>query len=203
VTLSPLALGASIAVVVVLTVGVLGFGIFLGRRERGGRLRSLEQAAQQFERKAVDALRANEDLWERMERSETAVRELQNSIVQIPEIAQRLYRLRELREIPDKTLDLVQEIFQPAYSVFYRLSNGKLVAVACRGESEFRIAATGSTSARAWWAGRRRSRCRSRPRTPSSRVPRCARATSDAACRARASRCACRSWARSGRSAWC
>ena len=47
--------------------------------------------------------------------------------------------MRELREIPDSTLDLVQEIFQPSYSVFYRMSNGKLVAVACRGESEFRI----------------------------------------------------------------
>ena len=63
----------------------------------------------------------------------------QHSIVQIPEIAQRLYAMRELREIPDSTLDLVQEIFQPSYSVFYRMSNGKLVAVACRGESEFRL----------------------------------------------------------------
>ena len=62
-----------------------------------------------------------------MERSESAVRELQLSIVQIPEIAQRLSALRELREIPDSTLDLVQEIFQPSYSVFYRVSNGKLV----------------------------------------------------------------------------
>jgi len=123
----------------VFTLGVLGLGIFLGRRDRGERVRGLEHALQQFERRATDAQRANEDLWERMERSESAVRELQLSIVQIPEIAQRLSALRELREIPDSTLDLVQEIFQPSYSVFYRVSNGKLVAVACRGDSEYRI----------------------------------------------------------------
>jgi diguanylate cyclase (GGDEF)-like protein len=102
-------------------------------------MRGLEQAAAQFERRAVEAQRANEDLWERTERAEASVRGLQLSIVQIPEIAQRLSALRELREIPEGTLDLVQEIFQPAYSVFYRVSNGKLVAVASRGTSEFRI----------------------------------------------------------------
>jgi diguanylate cyclase (GGDEF)-like protein len=103
------------------------------------RVRALEQALAQSERRGADAQRANEELWERMERAETAVRALQRSIVQIPEIAQRLFALRELREIPDGTLDLVQEIFQPSYSVFYRVSNSRLVAVACRGDSEFRI----------------------------------------------------------------
>jgi diguanylate cyclase (GGDEF)-like protein len=132
--LAALLSGAAIAALV-----VLGVGVYLGRRERGTRVQALEQAVSQFERKATEAQRANEDLWQRMERSEAAVRELQISIVQIPEIAQRLYAMRELREIPDSTLDLVQEIFQPSYSVFYRMSNGKLVAVACRGESEFRI----------------------------------------------------------------
>jgi diguanylate cyclase (GGDEF)-like protein len=120
-------------------LAVLGLGIYLGRLERAARVRTLEQAVQQFERKATETQRANEDLWQRMERSEAAVRELQISIVQIPEIAQRLYAMRELRAIPDSTLDLVQEIFQPSYSVFYRMSNGKLIAVACRGESEFRM----------------------------------------------------------------
>ncbi len=138
-TFDPLALGVLIATSVLFALGVLGLGIFLGRRDRSEHVRGLEGALQQFERRATDAQRANEDLWERMERSESAVRELQLSIVQIPEIAQRLSALRELREIPDSTLDLVQEIFQPSYSVFYRVSNGKLVAVACRGESEFRI----------------------------------------------------------------
>jgi diguanylate cyclase (GGDEF)-like protein len=139
VTLAPLALGVLIATSVLFALAVLGLGVFLGRRDRSEHVRGLEGALQQFERRATDAQRANEDLWERMERSESAVRELQLSIVQIPEIAQRLSALRELREIPDSTLDLVQEIFQPSYSVFYRVSNGKLVAVACRGESEFRI----------------------------------------------------------------
>jgi len=139
VTLAPVAIGALIAATVLLALCATGLGIYVGRRDHAARERALEQAVQQFERKAVETQRANEDLWERMERSEAAVRELQISIVQIPEIAQRLYALRDLREIPDSTLELVQEIFQPSYSIFYRLSNGKLVAVACRGESEFRI----------------------------------------------------------------
>jgi diguanylate cyclase (GGDEF)-like protein len=132
--LAALGLGGVLA-----ALALLGLGVFLGRRERGARVQQLEQAVGQFERKATEAQRANEDLWQRMERSEAAVRELQISIVQIPEIAQRLYAMRELREIPDSTLDLVQEIFQPSYSVFYKVSNGKLIAVAVRGDSEFRI----------------------------------------------------------------
>jgi diguanylate cyclase (GGDEF)-like protein len=139
VTLSPLVLGELIAAAVLLALAVLGLGVFLGRRDRGQRVRALEGTLLQFERRTVEAQRANEDLWERMERSDAAVKELQQSIVRIPEIAQRLAGLHELREIPDSTLDLVQEIFQPSYSVFYRVSNGKLVAVACRGESDFRI----------------------------------------------------------------
>ncbi|MEN8160765.1 MAG: sensor domain-containing diguanylate cyclase, partial [Myxococcota bacterium] len=117
--------------------GGFALGFYPGRRGRRERGRALEQAAAQYERRAIDAQRANEDLWERMERAEGAVRALQFSIVQIPEIAQRLSGLRELREIPDRTLDLVQEIFQPSYSVFYRVTHGKLVAAAARGESEF------------------------------------------------------------------
>src|SRR5262245_28491348 len=120
-------------------IGGFVLGFYPGRRDRIARLRALEQAAGQFERRALEAQRANEDLWQRVERSEASVRGLQLSIVQIPEIAQRLSALRELREIPDGTLDVVQEIFQPAYSVFYRVSNKNLVAVACRGTSEFRI----------------------------------------------------------------
>lgn len=125
--------------VLVFAFGGFALGFYPGRKERRERIRALEQAVAQFERRAVDAQRANEDLWGRAERAEAAVRGLQLSIVQIPEIAQRLSSLRELREIPDGTLDLVQEIFQPTYSVFYRVSNGKLVAVACRGDSEFRL----------------------------------------------------------------
>jgi diguanylate cyclase (GGDEF)-like protein len=139
VTFDPVVLGASIAGAVLGALCVLALGFFLGRRGSRARMRVVEQAMQQLERKATETQRANEDLWERLERSEATVREMQHSIVEIPEIAQRLYRLRDLRDIPDGTLDLVQEIFQPAYSVFYRLSNNKLVAVACRGESEFRI----------------------------------------------------------------
>ena len=133
-----LTLGEQLVGLFVFAFGGFALGFYPGRGERRERMRALELAVAQFERRAVDAQRANEDLWERTERAEAAVRGLQLSIVQIPEIAQRLSGLRELREIPDGTLDLVQEIFQPSYSVFYRVNNGKLVAVACRGESEFR-----------------------------------------------------------------
>jgi diguanylate cyclase (GGDEF)-like protein len=134
-----LTLGEQILAIVIFAVGGFLLGFYPGRRERAERMKGLEQAAAQFERRAIEAQRANEDLWERTERAEASVRGLQLSIVQIPEIAQRLSALRELRDIPDGTLDLVQEIFQPTYSVFYRVSNGKLVAVATRGTSEFRI----------------------------------------------------------------
>lgn len=137
-TLEPVVLGAA-AAAALLALCALALGFSLGRRRGGARVRALELGLTQFERKAAETQRANEDLWERLEHAEATVRELQHSIVRIPEIAQRLFALRELRDIPDGTLDLVQEIFEPAYSVFYRLSNGRLVAVACRGESEFRI----------------------------------------------------------------
>ena len=132
-------LSEQLLVVAVFAVGSFLLGFVPGRRQRREKLRALEQAVVQFERRAVEAQRANEDLWSRIERAEASVRALQLSIVQIPEIAQRLSGLRELRDIPDGTLDLVQEVFQPSYSVFYRVNNGKLVAVACRGDSEFRI----------------------------------------------------------------
>jgi diguanylate cyclase (GGDEF)-like protein len=134
-----LTIGEQLVGLLLFASGGFLLGFVPGRRERGARLRTLESAGAQSERRALDAQRANEDLWERTERAEASVRGLQLSIVQIPEIAQRLSALRELRDIPDGTLDLVQEIFQPAYSIFYRVSNGRLVAVACRGTSEFHI----------------------------------------------------------------
>jgi len=134
-----LTVGEQLVGLFVFACGGFVLGFYPGRKERRERIRGLELGAAQLERRAVEAQRANEDLWERAERAEAAVRGLQLSIVQIPEIAQRLSALRELREIPDGALDLVQEIFQPSYSVFYRVSNGKLVAVANRGESEFKI----------------------------------------------------------------
>ena len=64
---------------------------------------------------------------------------LQRSIVEMPEIAQRLSGTRDLREIPDRTLELVEEIFDPRYCLFYRVGRDDLVAVASRGECEFRV----------------------------------------------------------------
>ena len=134
-----LSFGEQLVGTLIFGFGGWALGFYPGRKERRERLRALEQAASQFERRLVEAQRANEDLWARAEQAETSVRELQLSIVQIPEIAQRLSGLRELREIPDATLDLVEEIFRPSYSLFYRVHGGKLVAVAARGASEFAV----------------------------------------------------------------
>ena len=134
-----LSFGEQLVGTLIFGFGGWALGFYPGRKERRERLRALEQATTQFERRLVEAQRANEDLWARAEQAETSVRELQLSIVQIPEIAQRLSGLRELREIPEATLDLVEEIFRPSYSLFYRVNGGKLVAVAARGESEFAV----------------------------------------------------------------
>jgi diguanylate cyclase (GGDEF)-like protein len=133
--------GSGEELVGLIVFAVVGFtlGFLFGRGDRREKLRGFEQLLAQSERRAADAVRANDDLLERMERAETSVRGLQRSIVEIPKIAERLSSLRDPREIPDGTLDLVQEIFECSYSVFYRVSKGKLVAVASHGESEFRI----------------------------------------------------------------
>ena len=49
------------------------------------------------------------------------IRTLKRTIVEMPEIASRLTATQNLREIPIHTLDLVTEIFEPSYSVFYRI----------------------------------------------------------------------------------
>ena len=185
-SLEPVVLGELIAGAVLLALCVMGLGISFGRRDRGQRVRALEHSVQQFERKAVEAQRANEDLWERMERSETAVRELQNSIVQIPEIAQRLYAMRELREIPDSTLDLVQEI-SAVDSVFTARSRNSSRGLPRR--ERFRLG-TASLSLGVWLDGSKQLPSRGGRALESAQVRQ--RNLSLLICRARASRSAFR-----------
>jgi len=64
---------------------------------------------------------------------------LRRAIVQIPDLARELASAREPREIAPRTLDLVEEIFEPAYAVFYRTRRDGLVAVAARGATELRV----------------------------------------------------------------
>jgi diguanylate cyclase (GGDEF)-like protein len=91
------------------------------------------EASEEQQRRLVD------DLSESNEIAEEEIRRLERSLVEMPEIAQRLAVTRDLNEIPERALDLVQEIFDPSYSVFYRAGKGELIGVAFRGESEFGI----------------------------------------------------------------
>ncbi len=81
----------------------------------------------------------SEELFERCRRAEEAANTLQRSIIEIPEIAQRLFGAENLRQVAEIALDLAEEMFAPTYSVFYRLQRGDYVAVARRGECEFEL----------------------------------------------------------------
>ncbi|MEN8181297.1 MAG: sensor domain-containing diguanylate cyclase [Myxococcota bacterium] len=124
---------------IALAVGLIALAFVLGRRSMEAQTRRLELTISRLDRRAQEFQRRAEDLHERCETSEDMVRRLQRSIVEMPEIAQRLSATRDLREIPERTLDLVQEMYDPSYSVFYRAGSDGLIAVASRGESEFSV----------------------------------------------------------------
>lgn len=133
--------GSELIVIPVIGAGLVlaAFAFVLGRRPMENEVRRLELTVSRLDRRAQEFQRRAEDLQERSEAAEDLVRRLQRSIVEMPEIAQRLTATRDLREIPERTLDLVQEIFDPGYSVFYRAGRDALVAVAVRGESEYGV----------------------------------------------------------------
>jgi diguanylate cyclase (GGDEF)-like protein len=117
--------------------GLLGAHLVaVAKRER---LRQLEASLAQLDQRAREQLRMVQDLTARNRSAEETIQRLRRSIVEMPEIAQRLTATRDLREIPERTLDLIHEIFDPSYSVFYRTAKDELVAVACRGESEYAV----------------------------------------------------------------
>jgi diguanylate cyclase (GGDEF)-like protein len=117
--------------------GSLGYRLAAASRE--ARLRKLQQTLSRSDQTVQQQRRTAEELCARLESTEARCRQLERSIVEIPEIAQRLSAARDLRQIPEKALDLVQEVFQPSYSVFYRAGRDGLVAAAVRGESEFAV----------------------------------------------------------------
>jgi diguanylate cyclase (GGDEF)-like protein len=128
-----------IAILALLAVSAFFAGARFVSVSKGRRIQELERESSQRERRLEQQLRITEDLSSRCSTAEELVRRLQRSIVEMPEIAQRLSGSRDVREIPDRTLDLIQEIFEPEYSAFYRAGRQDLVAVARRGESEYRI----------------------------------------------------------------
>ena len=76
-----------------------------------------------------------DELRDRLAEAHQGSAKLEHSLLELPEIAQRLSSTRSLREIPSAALDLICEIFVPEYCVFYRMGQGGLVAVATRGSS--------------------------------------------------------------------
>jgi diguanylate cyclase (GGDEF)-like protein len=110
---------------------------YLHALSRTARIRELESEMAELRLNAEKQRRAAEAFLERSEAAEEMARRLKRSLVEMPEIAQRLTMTRDLREIPERTLELVHEIFDPSYSVFYRAAKGELIGVASRGESEF------------------------------------------------------------------
>jgi diguanylate cyclase (GGDEF)-like protein len=133
--------GSEVVVLSALAVGValIAMAFVLGRRPMENQVRRLELTVSRLDRRAQEFQRRAEDTQERCDAAENLVRRLQRSIVEMPEIAQRLSATRDLREIPERTLDLVQEMFDPTYSVFYRSGHDQLIAVASRGESEYGV----------------------------------------------------------------
>jgi len=121
------------------TLGGVILGRIPGRAGLAAQVEASRKAAEAAEARAEEHQRTAENLWQRCRESDEQIRSLQLSVVQIPEIAQRLSGVRDLREIPEHALDLCQEIFEPSYSIFYRVNRGKLVAVGRRGSCEFNV----------------------------------------------------------------
>jgi diguanylate cyclase (GGDEF)-like protein len=128
-----------IGYLVIVAALAVALGYRLAAASRDARLRKLQQSLTRSDQTVQQQRRTAEELCTRLETTEARCRQLERSIVDIPEIAQRLSAARDLREIPEKALDLVQEVFQPTYCVFYRASRDGLVAAAVRGESEFAV----------------------------------------------------------------
>jgi len=120
-------------VIVTVLSGVLGY--WLAVASRGARIQKLQMALSRAEQTVQQQRRTAEELCQRVEQTDIRCRQLERSIVEIPEVAQRLSATRDLRKIPEKVLELVHEVFQPTYSVFYRAGREGLVAAAVRGET--------------------------------------------------------------------
>jgi diguanylate cyclase (GGDEF)-like protein len=124
-------------VIVTVLSGVLGYRLAVSAG--AARVRKLQQALSRSDQTVQQQRRTAEELCVRVESTEDRCRQLERSVVEIPEIAQRLSAIRDLRQVPEKALELVHEVFHPAYSVFYRAGRGGLVAAAVCGSSEIAV----------------------------------------------------------------
>ena len=126
-----------------LVIFFAAIGYYLGRRtmaiEGKGPIRDLERLSARMEISAQEHQRAAQDLYERAERAEQTVHQLERSLIELPELAQRLSSVRDLREIPGRALELVQEIFGASYAVFFRTRGGNLVVQAIKGGAPYKL----------------------------------------------------------------
>lgn len=113
--------------VVALAVSAAGGAWIAVRRSRGP-----AHARRDGEQNAEDPL-------SRLGAAEEAVLSLRKSLLQIPEIAQRLFAATSVRAIPDAALDLAEEMLSPTYCAFFSLRRGGYVATAVRGEVEIKL----------------------------------------------------------------
>ncbi len=124
-------------VIVTALSGVLGYRLAVA--SRASRIQKLQQVLSRAEQTVQQQRRTAEELCARVEHTDLRCRQLERSIVEIPEVAQRLSATRDLRQIPEKALELVDEVFQPTYSVFYRTTRQELVAAAVRGQTSYAV----------------------------------------------------------------
>lgn len=106
---------------------------------RNRRIAALVRLTEDLREKQVQLRRDAEEAKKQFQHERDAADALRRTIVYIPEIAQRLAGTLEVSQIPGAALDLVEEILDPEYAVFYRVSRGQAVAVECRGVCEFAV----------------------------------------------------------------
>ncbi len=124
---------------IVVTFALAGATYYVSRYFAQDALNALKARIAELEKSNADHRRAAADLYDRSMRAEKTVESLQKSIIELPDIAQRLSACRDLRDIPARSLELVQELFEPGYATFYVTRRGELVAAAGIGECEFPV----------------------------------------------------------------
>jgi len=104
----------------------------------GGGCHQLQKARSENRRLDLHAERnllSSEELRDRHESAQKDSAQLEHSLLELPEIAQRLSATRSMIEIPEAALDLVEEIYKADYCTYYKMGEGGLVAVSSRGKN--------------------------------------------------------------------
>lgn len=114
-------------------------GASRNRRKLRTRVEDLRVAKRQLEATAAGHRLTVAELRDRLAEAQQGSANLETSLLELPEIAQRLAATRNQRDIPGAALDLICEIFKPSYCVFYRMRQGGLVTFATRGDTPHEI----------------------------------------------------------------